>query len=66
MSRYYAVQHGRNQGVYESWSDCRQQVDGYSGARFQKFSSVADAQQFAYGAAAGSGYNQQSRYDPGT
>lgn len=43
---YYAVANGRNTGIYENWSDCQQQVNGYSGAKYKKFSSVEAAQDF--------------------
>lgn len=51
---YYAVRRGRNPGVYNSWSDCRDEVDGYSGARYKKFGSSAEAEAFV------DGYDQSS------
>jgi ribonuclease HI len=44
---YYAVQSGRNPGVYNSWAEAKAQVDGYSGAVFQKFPDTSSAQSFA-------------------
>lgn len=44
---YYAVQNGRHQGVFNSWEDCKEQVSGYPGARYKRFDSLAEAQQFS-------------------
>lgn len=44
---FYAVQSGRQQGVYKSWRDCEEQVTGYSGARFKRFDTYAEAQAFS-------------------
>lgn len=54
---YYAVAKGRSAGVYSSWSDCENQVKGYSGAQFKKFDTAADARAFVQG---GSGYGSSS------
>ena len=52
--KYYAVQNGRETGVYNSWSDCQKATSGYSGAVFKSFGSYSDAQSFA---SSSSGYN---------
>lgn len=46
MSKYYAVKKGRNPGIYLTWSDCKEQVDGYSGAIHKSFSTKAEAIEF--------------------
>ena len=46
MGGYYAVRVGRRQGIYKSWSDCKEQVLGVSGAKFKKFNSLEEAQAF--------------------
>lgn len=46
---YYAVQHGRNTGVYSSWSEAHAQVSGFPGAVFKKFDNESSAQSFASG-----------------
>lgn len=48
MEFYYAVQKGRNRGVYSSWKECKKQVDGYFGPRFRKFKNYEDARKFAF------------------
>lgn len=36
MKNYYVVLEGKNPGVYETWDQCKEQVDGFSGAKFKK------------------------------
>ncbi|XP_063771545.1 ribonuclease H1-like isoform X2 [Pseudophryne corroboree] len=43
---FYAVKKGRNQGVYNSWDECKEQVDRFPSARYKKFASEDDARQF--------------------
>ncbi|XP_059049258.1 ribonuclease H1-like [Achroia grisella] len=43
---YYAVAKGRTTGIFMSWGDCESQVKGFSGARYKKFNSVVEAQNF--------------------
>ncbi|CAG2179571.1 unnamed protein product, partial [Oppiella nova] len=45
-SKYYAVRRGRAPGVYNSWDECKSQVDGYSGAQFKSFRTAAEAKEF--------------------
>lgn len=41
--KYYVVWEGNAPGIYESWEDCKQQIDGYSGAKYKSFSSLEAA-----------------------
>lgn len=41
--KYYVVWEGREPGVYDSWDECQQQVNGYPGARFKAFPSAEAA-----------------------
>lgn len=43
---FYAVRRGANPGIYQTWDDCKEQVNGYSGARFKKFGSKQEAMAF--------------------
>lgn len=43
---FYAVQLGRATGVYTSWPDCQKQVKGFKGAKYKKFDSREDAEEF--------------------
>lgn len=44
---YYAVARGRTPGVYSDWNSCKVNVDGYSRAKYKKFNSLSEAQEFA-------------------
>lgn len=43
---YYAVKKGKIPGIYETWKDCEEQVKGYSGAEYKKFSTYEEALSF--------------------
>jgi len=43
---FYAVKHGRNVGIYPTWAECESQVKGFPGARYKKFGSQSEAQDF--------------------
>ena len=45
-SSYYAVRKGRNIGIYKTWDDCKQQVQGYNQPEFKKFQTKSEAEQF--------------------
>jgi len=37
QKRIYAVQRGRNPGIYDTWQDCMEQVTGYSNGKYKSF-----------------------------
>lgn len=43
---YYAVRKGKEQGIFKTWKDCEEQVKGYSGAEYKKFSTYEEAEEF--------------------
>lgn len=43
---YYAVRKGRQVGIFESWKQCKEQIHGFSGAEYKKFTSIEDAENF--------------------
>lgn len=45
-AKYYAVKVGKNPGVYRTWEDCKAMVDGYPGARYKSFPTLAEAEEF--------------------
>lgn len=45
-SAFYAVARGRRPGIYPTWPQCRAQVDGFSGARYKKFTTLTEATEF--------------------
>ena len=42
--KFYVVWTGRIPGVYTSWEECREQVDGFPGARYKAFASRDEAE----------------------
>lgn len=47
VSKYfYAVRKGFNVGIYDTWAECSQQTNGFSGAEFKKFSTLEEAQNY--------------------
>lgn len=41
--KFYVVWEGRQPGVYTTWEDCQEQIDGYPGAKFRSFPSQEEA-----------------------
>ncbi len=35
--KFYVVWDGRAPGIYESWEECKEQIDGFPGARYRSF-----------------------------
>lgn len=46
---FYAVKVGRVPGVYSTWTECKNNVDGFGGAVYRKFNTIEEASAFAYG-----------------
>lgn len=44
--KFYAVRKGRTPGIYNSWDDCKKQIDGFSGATYKSFKTAAEAAEF--------------------
>ncbi len=44
--KYYAVRKGKETGLFETWDECRAQVDGFSGAEYKSFSSKEEADEY--------------------
>lgn len=43
---FYAVKKGRKLGIYKTWSECEEQVKGYSDAKYKKFKTLDEARSF--------------------
>ncbi|MDE6301705.1 MAG: ribonuclease H family protein [Muribaculaceae bacterium] len=41
--KFYVVWEGRAPGIYDSWEECREQVEGYPEAKYKAFTSQDDA-----------------------
>ncbi|XP_043662185.1 ribonuclease H1 isoform X1 [Drosophila teissieri] len=46
---FYAVARGRRTGVYDSWAECEEQVKGFNNAKYKKFKTRQEADQFVNG-----------------
>lgn len=55
--KYYAVRDGRSPGIYSTWDECKQNVNGYSGAKFKSFSTLEEANRFVNEDNSSSGYS---------
>jgi ribonuclease HI len=44
--KWYAVAHGRQTGIFETWSEAEANVKAFPGARFKSFSSRRDAEEW--------------------
>lgn len=44
--KYYAVKNGRTPGIYETWDECKEQVNNFNGAIYKSFSNKEDAEAF--------------------
>jgi len=51
--KFYAVRNGREPGIYRTWAECKEQVDGYANAQYKGFSSLEDARAYLGYAATG-------------
>ena len=40
-NKFYVVWEGKNPGVYASWEECKQQVQGFEGAKYKSFENEA-------------------------
>ncbi|XP_068420324.1 ribonuclease H1 isoform X2 [Eschrichtius robustus] len=46
LAMFYAVRRGRKAGVFQTWDECRAQVDRFPAARFKKFATEEEAWAF--------------------
>lgn len=46
---YYGVKNGRNPGIYNTWAECENEVKGFKEAKFKKFKSYEEANNFVKG-----------------
>ena len=43
---FYAVANGRTVGIFSTWKECQRSVIGFPGAKFKKFETKEEAEQF--------------------
>lgn len=51
--KYYAVKKGKTTGVFKTWNECRNAVEGYSGAQYKGFATLEEAEKYLEGACPG-------------
>ena len=47
--KYYAVKNGRKPGIYRTWDETKNQVDGFSSPVYKSFKTLAEAKDFMGG-----------------
>lgn len=45
-TKYYAVKAGKKIGIFLTWEECKEQVNGFSGASYKSFTSKEEAENF--------------------
>lgn len=45
--KYYAVKKGKKTGVFKTWEECKDSVEGYPGAEYKSFASQEEAEAYA-------------------
>lgn len=53
VKKYYAVKKGKTTGVFKTWNECRNAVEGYSGAQYKGFATLEEAEKYLEGACPG-------------
>jgi len=43
--KFYVVWKGRKEGIYETWEECKQQVEGYPSPLYKSFPSLEAAEE---------------------
>lgn len=61
--KYYAVKNGRNIGIYDSWEECKKQVNGFKGAKYKSFSTLKEAKNYIYDLDMGEGNGYEAYVD---
>lgn len=49
MGKYYVVKKGRKTGIFNSWDECKESVNGYANAIYKSFSDLKEAKDYLYG-----------------
>lgn len=47
--KYYVVWEGRSKGIFDSWNECKVQIDGFPNAVYKSFPSLEQAEQALQG-----------------
>ena len=44
--KYYVVIRGKSPGIYKTWDECKNQVDGYPNNKYKSFKTLSEAEQY--------------------
>ena len=44
IKKYYVVWNGRQKGIFQSWDDCKVQIEGFTNAQYKSFESKDEAE----------------------
>lgn len=44
--KFYAVRKGKKTGIFNTWDECKEQVNGYSGAEYKSFTTKEEANEY--------------------
>ncbi|WP_304340040.1 ribonuclease H family protein [Metaclostridioides mangenotii] len=47
--KVYAVRNGKKTGVFNTWDECKKQVNGFKGAEYKSFKTLEEAKDYVYG-----------------
>jgi viroplasmin and RNaseH domain-containing protein len=47
--KVYAVRNGKKTGVFNTWDECKEQVNGFKGAEYKSFKTLEEAKNYVYG-----------------
>ena len=47
--KFYAVRKGKKIGIYNTWNECKEQVNGFSGAEYKSFITLDSAREYIEG-----------------
>ena len=47
--KFYAVRVGRVSGIYQTWEQAKEQIDGFSGAEYKSFLTEDEARNYILG-----------------
>lgn len=61
-SKFYAVRKGRHTGIFYTWDECKDQIQGFSGAVYKSFPTEEEAQAYMNESVGESPYKQYIPY----
>ena len=62
-SKYYAVVKGRKPGIYTTWAECQDQINGYPNSIYKSFLTLDEAKDYIEAQKTGSKYDVYLEFD---